>query len=335
MNTTNTTEAVGVGVRRFLMRAACMAALVVTGYLTVLVAPIEKGSYLSAVIDKQARLKSLPSPKLVFVGGSNLSFAVDSARVEREIGLPVANMGLGIYAGLRFMLESVVPRLGSGDVVVVSAEYQLFRGLYNGQEELLEVLDAFPEGLSTVSRKQAVGLVRAMPTYIKNKANRMAAPLFQSPDPACVYCRRAFNEYGDIVASLTASKKDVAPMPMFRSKAEQGPVDREAVKGLADFVRGAAERGARVVIMFPAVPRPQFEKNRAVLEEVAAKIRADVPAPILGEPADNVMPVELFYDWVYHLLPEGREQRTGVLISRLKTFLASSSLPAATPPREP
>lgn len=310
--------------RKFLARALALAVLVVVGHAAVLAMPTEKGSYLAAVIDKQARLRSLASPKLVFVGGSNLSFALDSPRIEREMGMPVANMGLGIYAGLRFMLDSVAPRLGRGDLVVISAEYQLYRGLYNGEDELLEVLEAFPEGLRTVDWKaQAPALVRALPTYIKNKANRLLATLVQSPDPHCVYCRRAFNQYGDLVAQAGQPGKDVAAMAMFRSKSEQGPIEDDAIRGLRRFVASARAAGAHVVLMFPAVPAPLYEKNRAKLDEVYERVKKDVPVAVLGSPSENTMPAEYFWDWVYHLVPAGRDLRTGVILERLKAYLAS------------
>ncbi len=317
--------------RKFLARMLALAALVVAGHAVILAMPSEKGSYLSAVIDKQARLRSLASPKLVFVGGSNLSFALDSPRIEHEMGMPVANMGLGIYAGLRFMLDSVVSRLGPGDLVVISAEYQLYRGLYNGEDELLEVLEAFPDGLRTVDWKaQALPLARALPTFIKNKTNRMLAMLVQKSDPRCVYCRKAFNQYGDLVALDGQPGKDVATMALFRSKSEQGPIEGDAIRGLRRFVAAATERGARVVLMFPAVPLPLYEKNREKIEEVYERVKKDVPVPVLGSPSENTMPAQYFWDWVYHLVPAGRDIRTGVVLERLKNYLASSPSSAAS-----
>ncbi|HYC56771.1 MAG TPA: hypothetical protein VEL28_17705 [Candidatus Binatia bacterium] len=308
--------------RSFMRRVLAMGVLVVIGYAAILVAPTTKNSYLSAVIDKQARLASLGSPKLVFVGGSNLSFALDSPRIERELRMPVVNMGLGIYAGLRFMLYSVLPRLGPGDVVVISPEYQLLRGLYNGEEELLEALEAFPQGIATIgSLEQWIGVVRALPTYVKNKANRMLAQLVQNPDPKCVYCRRAFNAYGDLMAHAGVPGTDVAAMPMFRSKSEQGPVDQEAITGLREFAQKAAERGARVAILFPAVPDSHLAQNEEVMEKVHQALRDNVPATILATPRESLMPVGLFWDWVYHLKMEGREQRTTFIIDHLRPFL--------------
>jgi len=317
--------------RKFLGRALALATLVIAGYAAVLLMPTEKNSYLSAVIDKQARLRSLESPKLVFVGGSNLSFSLDSPRVERELGMPVANMGLGIYAGMRFMLDSVAPRLGRGDLVVISAEYQLYRGLYNGEDELLEVLEAFPEGLKTIHWKaQALPLLRALPAYVKNKTNRTLAMLVQKSDPHCVYCRKAFDKYGDLVAQAGQPGKDVATMALFRSKNEEGPIESDAIAGLRHFVATAEAAGARVVLMFPAVPEPLYEKNRAKLDEVYERVKKDVPVPILGSPAENTMDPRYFWDWVYHLVPEGRDIRTGVIIERLRPYVHPAEQPAAS-----
>ncbi len=39
--------------------------------------------YVAASIDKEKRLASLPSPKMVFTGGSNLSFGLNSEQVSK------------------------------------------------------------------------------------------------------------------------------------------------------------------------------------------------------------------------------------------------------------
>ena len=44
--------------------------------------------------EKQAHIASLSGRKICFVGGSNLSYGMDSYRVQEYFGIPVANMGL-------------------------------------------------------------------------------------------------------------------------------------------------------------------------------------------------------------------------------------------------
>ena len=89
--------------------------------------------YAAATIDKHNRLAQQPSPRIVFVGGSNLAFGLDSAAIERSLGYNTVNMGLDLSLGLDFMLREIEPLLERGDVVVVSPEYEQFVDMYPGK----------------------------------------------------------------------------------------------------------------------------------------------------------------------------------------------------------
>ncbi len=89
--------------------------------------------YLGAAIDKHNRLAQQPAPRVVFVGGSNLAFGLDSAEIERSLGYGVVNMGLDLSLGLDFMLREIEPFLARGDVVVISPEYEEFIDMYPGK----------------------------------------------------------------------------------------------------------------------------------------------------------------------------------------------------------
>src|SRR5690348_8879721 len=76
-------------------------------------------NYLAATRDKEWRLATLPGPRVVFVGGSNLPFGLDSDVIERQTGRRVVNMGLYVHLGLEFMLNEASAGLREGDVVVL------------------------------------------------------------------------------------------------------------------------------------------------------------------------------------------------------------------------
>ena len=109
-----------------------VAMLAATAAFVVIVVPPDRGDYLAVINDKMEMIESAHGPKIVFVGGSNLAFGLDSARVEAETGYTVVNMGMGFNMGLRFMLDLVEPRIGADDVVVLVPEYNLFFGLFDG-----------------------------------------------------------------------------------------------------------------------------------------------------------------------------------------------------------
>ncbi len=310
-------------VLRLGVSAAMLTGLVGLGCLAIILAPMRSGSYLAAAADKQARLQDTASPKLVFLGGSNLSFGVDSPGLEERLGYPVVNMGLGMNMGLRFMLDSVQPHLHSGDVAIVSPEYQMFFGLYNGDDELFEVLDAFPEGYRFIrSPAQIYRLVERSPTHLKRKFNRMMNALFgRKSSTDCLYCRSAFNEYGDLDLHLDKERSDISQMPLLREQERGVPVDPQAIAGVNDFYRTAAAKGVRVFFMYPPVPEPMYQEDREQVEDLHARLSEELEAPILGPPASHTYPIEYFFDWVYHLTGEGRDIRTADFVARLGPIL--------------
>ncbi|MFT4570147.1 MAG: hypothetical protein ACI8TX_000798 [Hyphomicrobiaceae bacterium] len=311
-----------VGLGRFLAKVAALLALVLAGHLVVAVWPVPPVGYLSAVADKQQHLVSLESPKLVFVGGSNLSFGIDSSLLEQETKRPVANMGLGIYAGLRFMLDSVVPRLGEGDVVVLSPEYQFFYGLFEGDEELFEVLEAFPEGIRYIrSPRQAYMLARASLIFAKLKFKRVVLGALKAPAQDCVYCRAAFDGSGDLVAHLTLPSLDISAMSLFRKGRRATTIDETALERIESFARKAKQRGAQVVVIYPPLPERQFADNRQRIERVHERMSEIEGLIVLAPPAESVYPTENFFDWVYHLNATGRARRTEDVIRLVAPLL--------------
>ncbi len=303
------------------VKSIAMLTLIGLSFIAITLAPVDQGSYLASVIDKQARLQATESPKLVLVGGSNLSFGVDSPRLERELGYPVVNMGLGINAGLRFILDSVIPFINEGDIVILMPEYHLFYGLYEGDDELLDVLEAYPPGLRYIhSLRQLYNIARELPMHAKLKFNRMLRSIGREPDTECLYCRKALNAHGDLMAHLGMKGKDLSDMQLFRRKISK-QVDVNAVKGLNRFIERAQSRGARVFFMYASIPRKQYGENKEKIEAVASILSRDLEAPILGTPQDHTYDLKYFFDWIYHLNGEGRELRTTQIIAWMREAL--------------
>jgi hypothetical protein len=128
-------------------------------------------SFYAVHVDKVARLNSLKSPKLVLVGGSNLSFGIDTPRLERELGLPVANMGLNAGFGVRCMVNTIRPCLKPGDTVLLCIEYSLYQKLAEINEEFFHLAEISPSAWFCLDSPSAwVSLAQRLPAYLKIKA---------------------------------------------------------------------------------------------------------------------------------------------------------------------
>lgn len=290
-----------------------LALLAATAAFVVVVVPPDRDDYLAVIGDKMRMLAATSSPKMVFVGGSNLAFGLDSARVQARTGYRVANMGMGFNMGLRLMLDLVEPHVAPGDVVVLVPEYNLFFGLFDGDERLLDVLELYPPGVGYLrSPTQFYMLARNLPRHLKFKVNRYLATIGREPDPDCIYCPQAFNSFGDIERHLDRAGKDVASMDFLRRPT---PVDAGAIAEINAFARRIDEVGARVFMLFPCIPQIHYERSRARIERLYERLSSDLLVPLLAAPLEYVYPIEYFYDWVYHLNRRGREVRTEQVIA--------------------
>jgi hypothetical protein len=109
-------------------------------------------SGIAAIIDKHSRLEQRQSPKIIFIGGSNVLMGLDSAEIQKAFKRDVVNMGLGISLGLRYQLEEIRDQINPGDLIVVMPEYCNFYFLskditnahLNGSSDLIHIVQIYP-----------------------------------------------------------------------------------------------------------------------------------------------------------------------------------------------
>src|ERR1700739_1843921 len=97
-----------------------------------------RNDYFASLIDKHNRLKQAGNNRLIFVGGSNLNFGINSEEIEKELNLPVVNLGLHAGLGLDFILNEAMSEIKQGDIVVLSIEYELYDSKNEAQVLLIE-----------------------------------------------------------------------------------------------------------------------------------------------------------------------------------------------------
>ena len=84
----------------------CITLFIILIVSLVWLIPIDKNNYLMAYKSKTARLITCPTPRIVFIGGSNLAFGLDSHMIEDSLHCHVVNMGLHGGIGIRYPVEN-------------------------------------------------------------------------------------------------------------------------------------------------------------------------------------------------------------------------------------
>jgi hypothetical protein len=272
-------------------------------------------------------LKNTPSPRIILVGGSNVSFGIDAALMQKTLGIPVINDGL--HAGLGLApLRELQDYLRAGDVVILSLEYQLFssQDVMEGDPAFLsDWIEYAPERIQYLSHpwKEAPVLYATM---LQRKVNRevnrylFGGSLTEVRD---VFVGTQYNANGDFIGHLekaSAARKKISfePYPV-------EPIREEMIRFLKRFAGVAREKGAEVYFEAPASRNSNCKTTgKTSMSNFFKTLEARSSIPVLTPPEQVCLPDKYFFDTAYHLDAQGRELRTRRLIENWLQRKASS-----------
>ncbi|SHM73469.1 hypothetical protein SAMN05444266_110157 [Chitinophaga jiangningensis] len=306
---------------RLLIFSALFAGLVVIAAYK-LAQPGEM-DYVGGIVVKHKRLNEIKGPRLIFAGGSNMAFGLDSKAVEDSLKIPVVNLALHGGLGLDFMLEELKDVVRNGDVVILSPEYFLEAGRYELDAAVAAFMPAskkyFKHDFYTVfkygveSRFTQIGYNR---DYLMARWRKRNAPP-ERDYAAEVYSHKAFNSYGDVVAHLDLPSYGAPKVPL---KLYAGYWD--GIPKINAASRILAQRGVKFYFVFPAFCASSFNNNAATIANLEATLHRDLQIPVISGPQDFVYPDTLYYDSYYHLTKTGRNLRTQQLIKLVQPLTA-------------
>ena len=266
--------------------------------------------FVGATIEKEQRLAELASPRLVFVGGSNLAFGLDSKRIGDSLHLAVVNMGLHAGLGVAFGLNEAKDLLKKGDKVVLSVEYGLTK---KGDTKLYsQLIDINPNAARYLDNSFNDKL-----KLIDINWQRCVSSLFfaavLNPNEN-VYRRDAFSPEGDMIAHLT--------QPQPANQTDRGKINfrdySEEIDALNSFIEAATRKGAQVYYTFPTYMASEYALNKAVIAQYEEQFHHKLKCPIINSPQTFVLPDADYFDTAYHLNKIGRDKRTRMMIDLLR-----------------
>ena len=303
----------------FLYRCACFsligAAFVLLGVLLP-ATPRATSSLLFAERDKNTRLETTEGSRIILVGGSNLSFGVDSEPLEKTFNRKVVNTGIHASIGLKYMLENTSQYVKNGDIVIVAAEYShYFRDYEYVSDELLRtVFDVNRSNFKLLSNKQILMLIPLMPRYGLGKFKPNEYHGFTHND---VYSVTSFNEYGDVHAHWDLPQRD------FDTGREGAtPLNLEVIRNLETFQQQMNDKGALLLVTFPCIHDISYNNDKKRITELEQQLR-DSKLTILGNSENYKFPAEMIFDTPFHLTKKGVHLRTQQLIKDLTPYLST------------
>jgi hypothetical protein len=269
---------------------------------------------MAAIIDKHNHAQSIAAPKIIFSGGSNLAFGINSEKIENEMSIPVVNFGLHGGLGLQFMLNELKNVAKEGDIVFLSIEYYLSsEGEYALKKStsnlFAEAKNYYAFDLKNEINSDIDRTRRNIKSYLKGE---ISAINIQAENQ--VYSRKSFNKYGDIVAHL-----DLPPAISLNGRSLFSYQYWYGIQDINEFAAFAKSKHISVFFLYTNFPKTEYDKNKIVIDKYATDLSTNLQVEILNKPEDFVFPDSLFYDTIYHLNRKGREDRTQRLIEILKS----------------
>ena len=286
---------------------ACFAVLVCI-VTSLLAHPYMEKKGRGSVIDKNQRLASLSSPKIVLVGGSNVCYGINSQLLQDSLNMPVVDMAINADVGMLFYFNQVKPYIHKGDIVIGIPEYGADKRFW-GDESMYELAIAEGKNLQTITFMQWLRLPMYLGTIIKDNYNI----IFSDKNAIVNNGRKLYDSLGDYEGHH-GSTLNLATLKENREIGKTGEsIDPAYVSIVKDFDRYCRARSAMYLESFPVYAKAQYNKSytEALIKELEG-------IHFIGSPQKYLYDYNQLYDSPNHLIFSMRNERTMKLIEDVK-----------------
>jgi hypothetical protein len=270
--------------------------------------PRSKNNYLASKSLKDSLLDNVPNPRIIFVGGSNLVFGLNSQMVKDSLKINPINDGLAISLGLIYMMDAVAPKVRKGDIVVLVPEYQLYFGRYGyGLQDFFRYLkDNDPSGFNLLRMQHLpVLLMKGVPRYVKSKFDYRNYVYDTEGD---YRGKHVINEYGESDFHWKLGNREFNLILPIKDN-----INYKTIGEIKKFESKINKSGGRLMIAFPGLQLNSYDVIKDKVNEIYETLQKE-NFVILGSPERYTFPDSLMFDSPYHLTKEGVDLRTKYLI---------------------
>ena len=278
---------------------------------------VAQSSILGALHDKHNLLNSINESKIIVLGGSNVSFGLDSKVIESQLNIPLINMGVHAGIGLEYIVNDIKPFVKKGDLIVLIPEYEHFyTDDFYGEMELVQtVFEIEPQSKKLLKTKQWMHLLKYLPTYSAKKLKNFVPSIFNKKTEIIdIYHRKSFNANGDAFLHWTLPNQNYLHAPKSNNIEN---VNNEVIVFLKEFKFYTEKQGARLLIFPPVIDETSFNNKIDIITKIAKELKNNDIA-FECEPRSFCYNDSLFFNSYYHLNKIGVDKRTQQLLKDLE-----------------
>ena len=312
--------------QKFLLKLGCFVSI----QIAILSLVVLHGSrdatsneYMYSLKDKYDLLKETPSPRIIFVGGSNLAFGLKSEVIKSKLNFNPINLGVHGRLGIYSMLAMVKEQLREGDVVVIAPEYGLMFSHPKCSEEMgIEAVNAWPDYQRFIESDFDVPFSTLLPPRdpMRELARCVASAAKNTrglKTDCAIYRRASFNEFGDHAAHYDLVP-DRQPHDDINGIIE-GVFDEVAVE-LRGFHQHCLANNASVFYIHPPVRATNAKNHSELLDRMETLLVNNIDFPMLSTWREAMLDDSMFYDSKYHLNGAGAQLRSETICRQIRSY---------------
>ena len=283
-------------------------------------------TYYAELPEMVQHLKNTDGHRLIPVGGSSVTFGLDSQLLEQyleEKGYSYTVCPMGLYAavGSSVMLDLTEQELRSGDIVVLTFEAtDETLSDYFGAKAFWKCAESSPSLLTALSREKLGALVGAYPGYLQERYAIKNSGDY--PQPEGVYAHSSFDENCNLIYPRKGNTMLLGYDPTNRIDLDEIFIAPEFAERVNHFIETAQKRGAAVFLSFAPMNRAAMEStSEETVYRFFAQMHAAFRCPVISNPNEYILDSAWFYDSNFHLNTAGAELRTQRLAADLLAAL--------------
>lgn len=279
--------------------------------------------YFGELTTKYQRLRNVQGSKVIVIGGSSVAFGVDSAMMERHLGMPVVNFGLYGPLGTTIMMDLTRGHIGEGDIVILAPETdnQTMSMYFNG-EGFWECCDSDFTMLFKLRGDKIGEMLGSFWDYASKKLDFYR---FGKPRPNDVYNSAAFNDRGDMTYVRNKVNMDDWYDTEVLIDLDTEIIEQDFIDYVNEYVDYCEARGAKVYMSFPPMNILAVKQDYNERLAYATFLRENFDCELISNIDDYILYPGYFYDTNYHVNDRGVPVHTANLTQDILNVLGRPS----------
>ncbi|MBO6118588.1 MAG: hypothetical protein J6P44_08610 [Bacteroidales bacterium] len=304
--------------KKFLIKFSILAIVIIAVSSVILF--VLKGNPDAYFLAWEKKVDAVKNPDrdnaVIFIGGSNVTFGINSLLLEDSLKMQVINTSIHAGIGMKAMMDEFCKYAKQGDIVVLAPEYHQPYGSWDGEEALSQLFFLYPYLGKSFNILQWKNVFSNIPSVLTLKKDYYKHILLHKNTKWSAYALSSFNKNGDIVAHWDKPKTDFRHYKPFN----EDDFSEKYFNYLSSKIKQTEEKGAKVIIVPPVIAKTSFatlQENVKRVEETYKKynLKQECPSEVFA------FPDSLNYNTPYHLGKQGADKRTLLLVPIIKKYI--------------